>query len=726
MLKVLCAICVFAAQSLAQNAMLSGVVKDSTTLEFLVGANVSLVGTTQGAATTSEGLFTIRDIPPALYILRVSFVSYAVSEQPITLRAGDSLFVEIMLQPEEVESDEVVVTATRTVRNIADVPVRIEAVPQAEIEEKLLMTPSNVAMLLNESTGMRVQTTSATSNTANLRIQGLSGRYTQILTDGVPSFGGLSAGFGLTQLLPLNLRQVEIIKGASSVLYGADAISGVVNFITKDPKSVPELNALVNATTQRGFDLAAFYARQLGDVGLSVMASRNTQSLFDVDGDGFGDVAEFERYSVSPKLIVSLSENLRLRATLGVLSEDRVGGAVNGSRFVTGAGVPYREDVKTRRVDATAQLDWTISDHRAMTVKLAGMQLRRDAIYGAAPFNATQRILYTDIQHSWATGAHAILFGATFNAEEFNDNTPVVGSARSYRFNAPALFLQDEATLSQQWTLLLSGRFDFHNELGTFFTPRASLMFKPTNMLTMRIGTGTGFKAPTIFIEEAEEAGFRNVRPMQNLQAEKAVSGSFDINGRAVFNGVAATFNLAFYTTKLSNGLLADEDSLQNNIIVLRNANGATVARGAEFSAKFSVSDLKLSVGYTYLYATQSDRGKTYELTLNPRHSFGAVLVWENEEYKTKVGLEQYWTGPQRLERNPFRDTSPGYWITGMIVEKGFGNIHLFLNLENIFDTRQTRYDPLVIGTQSGSVRTVPVYAPLEGRVVNGGVRLVL
>ena len=93
MLKVLCAICVFAAQSLAQNAMLSGVVKDSTTLEFLVGANVSLVGTTQGAATTSEGLFTIRDIPPALYILRVSFVSYAVSEQPITLRAGDSLFV---------------------------------------------------------------------------------------------------------------------------------------------------------------------------------------------------------------------------------------------------------------------------------------------------------------------------------------------------------------------------------------------------------------------------------------------------------------------------------------------------------------------------------------------------------------------------------------------------------------------------------------------------------
>lgn len=328
MLRVVIAICALAAQSFSQNAVLTGFVKDSLTREPLVGANIALLGTTRGAASSAEGRFIIREIPSGEYTVRVSFIGYSDVEISVTVSNVDSLFIEALLQPEQIESGEVVVTATRTVRNIADVPVRIEAVPQEEIEEKLLMTPSNVAMLLNESTGMRVQTTSATSNTANLRIQGLSGRYTQILTDGIPNFGGLSAGFGLMQLLPLNLRQVEIIKGASSVLYGADAISGVVNFITKDPAPQPELNALINVTTQKGFDLSGFYARQFGDVGLTVMASRNSQSLFDVDGDGFGDIAQFMRYSVSPKLIFSLSDNLQLRTTLGAMYEERLGGTL--------------------------------------------------------------------------------------------------------------------------------------------------------------------------------------------------------------------------------------------------------------------------------------------------------------------------------------------------------------------------------------------------------------
>jgi iron complex outermembrane receptor protein len=101
--------------------------------------------------------------------------------------------------------------------------------------------------------------------------------------------------------------------------------------------------------------------------------------------------------------------------------------------------------------------------------------------------------------------------------------------------------------------------------------------------------------------------------------------------------------------------------------------------------------------------------------------------MWESEEAGAKVGLEAYWTGTQRLDDHPFRAQSPDYWITGLMAEKGFGRLRLFVNFENFLDTRQTRFDPIVVGDpRSGPVRTLPIYAPLEGRVINGGIRFVL
>ena len=251
-------------------------------------------------------------------------------------------------------------------------------------------------------------------------------------------------------------------------------------------------------------------------------------------------------------------------------------------------------------------------------------------------------------------------------------------------------------------------------------------MYRPSPAVTMRIGGGTGFKAPTIFIEEAEEVGFRDVYLSLDVREEQAVSGSFDVNWRGVLGAVGANFNLALYISSLTDVLTADPPSDQNTVI-LRNVTGTTLTRGGEFSGKLTYHDFKFSLGYTFLYVTQTDNGMAYELDLNPRHSLGAVVVWESGEAATKIGIENYWTGSQRLERNPFRDRSPAYWITGIIGEKAFGNFRLFVNLENIFDTRQTRFEPIVVGTlQTGAIRTLPIYAPLEGRVINGGIRFVL
>lgn len=713
--------------AVAHPAHLSGTVKDAQTQDPLIGASVQLKDTRYGTTANQSGVFAIHTIPSGRYVLHVSFIGYAAYDTTVNLDRADSLSLAVLLTPLSVEAEEIVVTGTRTSRSIADVPVRVEAIPQEEVEEKLLMTPASVAMLLNESTGMRVQTTSATSSTANLRIQGLSGRYTQMLIDGIPSLGGLSAGFSLTQLPPLNLRQVEVVKGATSALYGPDAIAGVVNFLTKEPRKAPELTALLNGTTQRGFDAAAFYGQKFEKAGLTLLASRNTQPRFDVDGDGFSDIAEYARWTLVPKLMYDFSHTLHGGFSGGVSVEDRLGGAASAPRSAVGTDAPYLERIQSTRLQANTWLTWNVSPSRSVSYRFAGMRLTRDDLYGSTPFNARQTVLYADAQYAVDQGRHRWLAGAALNTDEVADRTPGLLASRGYRFRAPGVFAQDEIRLAARWTLLVSGRVDRHNRYGTFFTPRLSLMHRPTDALTIRLGGGTGFKAPTIFVEEAEEMGFRQVRPLRQVRAERSQSGSFDANWRGLAGPLVARLNAALYLTRLQHAVTADEDSLASDVVLLRNTTGTTLARGGELSAQLTYGEMKLSVGYTYLKTSQTDRGRTEELSLNPRNTFGAVLVWESETAGMKAGLETYWTDSQRVERNPFRQRSPAYWVIGAILEKRFGMIRLFVNFENIFDTRQTRTEPIILGDpQQGRVRTLPIYAPLEGRVINGGVRVVL
>ncbi len=709
----------------AQPSRIAGVVLDADSRVPLAGANVVIEEAGIGTSADKEGEFLLSYPSGGTFTLRATYVGYAAVEQTMTIAPGDSVYVILMLEPEHMESGLVVVTGTRTLRSIADVPVRVEAIPEEEVEEKLLMTPSSVAMLLNESLGMRVQTTSAAASTANLRIQGLSGRYTQILNDGVPSLGGLSAGLSLTQLVPLDLRQVEILKGATSSLYGADAIAGVVNFIPKVPGEIVETSLLLNTTTRKGFDAATYTSHRLDKTGVSVLASYNRQSRFDADKDGFADVAQFTRYTVTPRVRHEFSEGLAARMTLGIMDEKRKGGAMNETILPGSPLPPYTEIINTTRFEISTHLDWIPEEHRAFSLKFAMLAVDRDATFGTSPFNARQHVYFGDAQYSLDLAKHNLMIGAAFRMDDFNERTPGI-TPRSYRFSAPSLFVQDEFAIADDLSLLFGGRIDFHDTFGTFFVPRLSMMYRPHHSLTLRVGGGTGYKAPTIFVEEAEEAGFRNVRPLTHTRPEKARSASFDVNWRGILGNITLDCNAAAFLTRLDDALLADEDSLNAGVVFLRNANGATQSAGGELSARLTYGHLKLSLGYTYLYATQGDNGHRSEIELNPRHSFGIVAIWEDHEGQLKMGLENYWTGEQRLTRNPFRSTSPAYWITGFIAEKGFGNFRLFINLENIFDTRQTRYEPVVLGdVASGTIRTLSVYAPLEGRCINGGIRYV-
>ena len=219
----------------SQNAF-STVVKDSLTNEYLSGVKAKVKGYTLGAVSDNNGKISISNVPNGKQTIVLTCIGYQPLELPIDF-SSDVALPWMYMQPSTSETEQVVVIGTRSNRSISKIPTRVEVLTE-EIDEAATMDPSKIAHLLTHSTGIQVQQTSATSNTANVRIQGLDGRYTQILKDGFPLYGGFSGSLSIMQIPPLDLRQIEYIKGGASTLYGGGAISGLINIISKEPTNV--------------------------------------------------------------------------------------------------------------------------------------------------------------------------------------------------------------------------------------------------------------------------------------------------------------------------------------------------------------------------------------------------------------------------------------------------------------------------------------------------------
>jgi iron complex outermembrane receptor protein len=177
----------------------------------------------QAAETDASGVAELL-VPAGTVRVSVSRTGLFEATAQVQVAAGRVTTVEVDLVPQpDLDEEVVVVASTRTGRRLEDQPTRVEVLGREEIEEKLLMTPGDIVMMLNEMGGLRVQATSPSIGAASVRVQGMPGRYTRVLSDGLPLFGQQVGGLGLLQIPPMDLGQVEVIKGVASAFYGTTA-----------------------------------------------------------------------------------------------------------------------------------------------------------------------------------------------------------------------------------------------------------------------------------------------------------------------------------------------------------------------------------------------------------------------------------------------------------------------------------------------------------------------
>ena len=613
------------------------------------------------------------------------------------------------------ENHEIIVQGTRSGRRVQDEPIRVEVIAGEEIEEKAILRPGNIAMLVNETGGVRVQVTSPALGAANIRIQGLEGRYTQLLADNLPLYGGQASSLGLLQIPPTDLGQVEVIKGSASALYGASALGGVINLISERPRDGFEAEVLGNVTTRGGQDVTAYAAAPLNETtGLSLTAGAHRQSGQDLDGDGWYDMAAYDRLTARPRFQWDGDGGSSVYLTMGAMTEDRVGGTLPGKTVPDGAAYPQTQD--TERFDAGLVAETPLSD--SATLNLRASATRQDHLhrYGAVVEDDHHTSLFGEASVSGGSGATSWVGGIAFQSAGFRSET---FPAFDYTYDVPGVFAQLEQEATLDLTLAASARVDFHDEFGTQFSPRLSALYRPGNW-TIRGSFGGGFFAPTPFVDAIAAAGLSRLEPLRDLEAETAQTASLDLG----YADGPWEANLTLFGADIENATRLRE--IATDRVELVNIDGTTRVRGTEILLRFKQDGFTVTGSYVFVDATEpepSGSGRR-EVPLTPKHTAGLVGMWE-EHGKGRIGIEAYYTGEQSLEDNPYRTRSRPYLHLGVLGEITIGKISLFANAENLLDVRQTKYDPLLLPQRAASGQwTVDAWAPLEGFILNGGIRL--
>jgi len=682
----------------------------NTAGEPIEGARVSAAESS--VLSDVEGRATLV-LPAVRTTVRVEFLGFSPWQEGVDVPARGEVTIRVVLMEEAIEIEGVVVTSTRLNRRIEDEPLRVEVIGREEVEEKILMTPGDIAMLLNETAGLRVQPTAPSLGGASVRIQGLRGRYTLILSDGLPLYGGQSGALGPLQIPPMDLGQVEVIKGVASALFGATALGGVVNLVSRRPR--PERELLLNGNTLGGGDAILWMAdAPEGPWGWSLLGGLHGQQKADVDDDSWADLPSFKRVVVRPRLVWDNGSGSSVLATVGGMIEDRRGGTMDDG--VTPAGTPFAEEISTRRADAGVLGRFLTGSGRFFSWRGSGSFQRHEHQFGSVLERDRHLTGFFEASLSGIDGAHNWVLGAAFQSDSY-EAEDVAGF--DYTHNVPSLFAQDEVGLAPWLLLSASARVDRHNEYGTFFSPRVSVLLR-ADPWTVRASAGGGYFAPTPFTEETESVGLSQLAPLpEDLKAELGRSASLDV-GRQVG---PVELNLTLFASDVRDPVMVEE--LPEGGLMMENGKEPVRTWGTELLGRYHLEPFHVTGTYAYLRATEVVAGLRREVPLTPRHTAGIVGAWEEEEWG-RVGVELYLTGQQELENDPYRTTSETYVILGFLVEHWLrSDMRVFLNAENIFDARQTRWSPLVRPTRAPDGRwTVDVWGPLEGRSFNAGVRL--
>jgi outer membrane receptor for ferrienterochelin and colicins len=723
----------FATITNAQNT-LDAMVVSAENKEALIGATLLLKGTTNGVSTNIEGAALLNNIPNGKQTIVVSYIGYEDKEVIYDFPQDGGVAHEIKLSADNTEIDEIIVEATRGNRTVANLPTRTEVLTD-EIDEAASMEPSKIGHLITHSTGIQVQTTAAGSNGAVVRIQGLNGRYTQMLKDGFPLYGGFSGSLDILQIPPLDLRQVEFVKGSASTLYGGGAIAGIVNLLTKKANK-DETLLHINLSHIGAKDFNAFTSKRFGKWGFTNLASMHIHDPYDADENGFSDIAQVSKFNFNPKLFYNPNKKTELYFGAGMTKENRKGGSINSINNIwpnyTEFYLDYQESSRTTtQFSANYKLDntKTISLKNSVSSFDRYIDIRETILGTSTTFGGNQLNSFTELNLNINKEKQNINIGLNALTDKFTEDNLINQPLRNQEFNTLGLYVNHLWDVTDKFALESGLRTDkveastLNTENGgqSFVLPKISALYKMTPELSIRLGGGMGYRMPSLFSEEAEPYGYKNVQAVnfENLVAEESYGTNIDFKYQSTFgtDNVLLSLNQMFFFNVIDNPITLNETNANNR--VYEQTNDSLLSKGFESQIKLTVDKFTWFLGYTYTDAYLENGENKNGLTLTPKHSIKGDLLFVVDN-KWRIGWDYDYKSGQFLNNGHITES---LFTTGVIVERTIDNFVIFLNAENFTDVRQSNVGDVLT---DGSPQFTEVWAPLDGYFFNMGLKIKL
>lgn len=610
------------------DANVYGHVKDKATGEHLPYINLWVKGTTIGTTTDATGHYFLKNLPVGTLTIEVKYIGYLTLHKEITVQKNSTQEVNFELEADNIALDEVVVSANRTatMRRVAPSLVNV-------MDTKLFESThaTCLAQGLSFQPGVRVEDNCQNCGFTQVRINGLDGHYSQILMDSRPIFSALTGVYGLEQIPANMIERVEVVRGGGSALFGASAIGGTINIITKEPtrNSAELAHSLMSIGGSCSFEnnttLNASLVTEDNKAGFYVYGQNRYRSGYDNDGDGYTELPNLRNQTIGVRSFLRLNPYSKLTLQYHGINEFRRGGnllklpaheaniAEQIEHNINGGGLSY---------------DYFSPDEKNhLNVYFSFQNTARKSYYGGTGEGITEedkenaeKAYGTTSDLTLVGGAQYIhsfgklLFmpsdltlGAEYNYDGLEDE--VIGYERymKQKVRIAGTYLQNEWK-NERWSLLVGGRLDKHNLVDhVIFSPRANLRFNPNRSINLRASYAGGFRAPQAFDEDLHVSlvgGERLVtRLADNLKEERSNSFSVSADLYHTFGNVQTNLLIEGFYTDLndvfSTRKLAQPDAQGNEVQERYNAYGAKVY-GLNIEGKAAYASLlELQAGVT-------------------------------------------------------------------------------------------------------------------------------
>lgn len=638
------------------DANIFGHVLDRKTKEHLPYVTIKLQGTTIGITTDASGHYFLRNLPTGNFRLEASMIGYKTFTREVTIRPNSTLEIDFELEEENVSLDAVVISANRNETTRRMVPSLVSVLNMQTLNVTNSKTLSDG---LKFQPGLRVENNCQNCGTTQVRINGMEGSYSQILIDSRPMVGALSGVYGLEQIPANMIERIEVVRGGGSALFGANAIGGTINIITREPirntgefahtlSGIHDSGALENNTT-----FNASLVNDSRNAGIMVYGQHRLRDGVDMDGDGFTELPLLKNRSLGFRSFLKTGVYSRLTLEYRNLHEFRRGGdqlklqpfesyiteqvehyinsgSLNFDRYSAdqrhkltlyaaashtdresyyGAGEPYDKNIPPAEPDMNqAELDEiynaiannllrinSFGNTAELTYQLGGHYIHSFDNLGFMPADLTAGLEYTGSNLEDESGYRAV---------DIAQNTRTASS-----------FLQNEWKTAM-WSFLIGGRLDKHNLVKhAIFSPRLNLRYNPTENINVRLTYSGGFRAPQVFDENLHvdiAGGKQVIRILSDDLIEersKSISGSVDLyhqSGASLFNLLVE----GFYT-QLENPFT---EVKRGNEIIIENAGYGAKVYGMNLEGRAVFGKLlDLQAGATIQRSLYDEERKWWE-----------------------------------------------------------------------------------------------------------------